>query len=314
MKYIIVFILSFIIEFLYLRITKMFNITDKPNERSSHIIVTPTGGGIIYWFTALIFLISSFSDFSVYFFLAVTLISTISFIDDLKEVRQSVRLAFHLIAMSLVFYQLGFFANALWWIILLSYIFCIGVINAYNFMDGINGITGLYSVVVLLSLQYVNIYHYNFVSPDFIWYPCIASIVFLFFNFRKRAKCFAGDVGSISIAFWVVILLFLLIIHTDNYVWVGFLAVYGVDSVLTILHRIYLKQNILKPHRLHFYQVLVNDNNMSHLTVSVIYFFVQLICSILIIKFQDVLGLKILISTVVLLCILYLFKFRILKK
>lgn len=92
----------------------------------------------------------------------------------------------------------------------------IGIVNAYNFMDGINGITGLYTIAVLLPLMYVN----HKVEPLSIWiclfYPLIASVVFLFFNFRKRAKCFAGDVGSVSIAFWIVTLLLLLIIRTNN--------------------------------------------------------------------------------------------------
>jgi UDP-N-acetylmuramyl pentapeptide phosphotransferase/UDP-N-acetylglucosamine-1-phosphate transferase len=192
----------------------------------------------------------------------------------------------------------------------MGYIVFIGIVNAYNFMDGINGITGLYSIAVLGSLQYVNLSFGHFVNPDLIWYPIIASVVFLFFNFRKRARCFAGDVGSVAIAFWIVTLLLLLIVKTENLIWLGFLMVYGVDAVMTILHRVYLKQNIMEAHRLHFYQILVNEKKMPHRVVSVIYFGLQLLCSALIIQLYPLMGWGIFVILLLLLMGLYLLKFR----
>jgi len=183
-------------------------------------------------------------------------------------------------------------------------------VNAYNFMDGINGITGLYSIAVLASLQYVNLTYGSFVHPDLIWFPMLASVVFLFFNFRKRARCFAGDVGSVAIAFWIVTLLLLLIIKTENLIWLGFLMVYGVDSVCTILHRLYLRQNILEAHRLHFYQILANEKQMPHRVVSLIYFGVQLLCSALIIWLYPVAGWSVFALLLLLLMGLYTLKFR----
>jgi UDP-N-acetylmuramyl pentapeptide phosphotransferase/UDP-N-acetylglucosamine-1-phosphate transferase len=147
-------------------------------------------------------------------------------------------------------------------------------------MDGINGITGLYSLSILIALQYVNYKVVPFTAPDFINYAMLACLVFLFFNFRKRAKCFAGDVGSMGISFWVVTLLLQLMIKTHSIIWILFLAVYGVDTVCTILHRIYLKQNIFEAHRLHFYQILSNEKGISHLKVSSLYALVQgVICT-----------------------------------
>lgn len=181
-------------------------------------------------------------------------------------------------------------------------------------MDGINGITGLYSIAVLSSLQYVNLVYGNFVNPDMIWYPLIASVVFLFFNFRKRAKCFAGDVGAVSIAFWIVTLLLLLILKTKNMIWLGFLMVYGVDAVMTILHRIYLKENIMEAHRLHFYQILANEKKMPHRLVSIIYFTVQLVCSALIIAFYPTLGWWVFVALLIILMGLYSVKFRLMKQ
>jgi UDP-N-acetylmuramyl pentapeptide phosphotransferase/UDP-N-acetylglucosamine-1-phosphate transferase len=151
-------------------------------------------------------------------------------------------------------------------------------------MDGINGITGAYSLVVLGGLQYVNLRQIHFINEDMIWLPMLACIVFLYFNFRKSAKCFAGDVGSITIAFWIMFLLLNLIFASNNWVYILFLAVYGVDAALTIIHHLLLRQNIFKPHRLHFYQVLANEQQIPHLLVSCLYAFIQLVIIILIVK------------------------------
>jgi len=211
--------------------------------------------------------------------------------------------------MSCAFYLAGVFGSYPWWAIVVGYVVFIGIVNAYNFMDGINGITGLYSIAVLASLQYVNLSYGNFVHPDLIWYPMIASVVFLFFNFRERARCFAGDVGSVAIAFWIVTLLLMLIIKTENLIWLGFLMVYGVDAVMTILHRIALKQNIMEAHRLHFYQILANEKRMPHRLVSLIYFAMQLLCSALIILLYPLMGWWIFVIILLVLMGLYMIKF-----
>ena len=296
--------------FIYFRIADRFNIIDKPNERSSHNYITIRGGGIIWWVAALLYLLFHFSTTSLWFFAGITLIAGVSFWDDVNGLGQKVRLLFHLLAMSCAFYLAGVFGAYPWWAIMIGYIVFIGIVNVYNFMDGINGITGLYSIAVLASLQYVNMTFGSFVQPDLIWYPMLASVVFLFFNFRKRARCFAGDVGSVAIAFWIVTLLLLLIVKTENLIWLGFLMVYGVDAVMTIVHRLYLKQNIMEAHRLHFYQILANEKKMPHRVVSVIYFTVQLLCSALIILLYPVMGWGIFVILLPLLMGLYLLKFR----
>ena len=86
--------------------------------------------------------------------------------------------------------------------------------------------------------------------------------------------------------------------------------VYGVDAVMTIVHRLYLKQNIMEAHRLHFYQILANEKKMPHRVVSVIYFTVQLLCSALIILLYPVMGWGIFVILLLLLMGLYLLKFR----
>ncbi len=307
--YLIIFVLLLVAELFYFRIANKYNIIDKPNERSSHNYITIRGGGVIWWVAALLYLLFNLSVTGGWFLAGITLIASVSFVDDVKGLGQKMRLLFHLLAMSCTFYLAGVFGSYPWWAIVIGYVVFIGIVNAYNFMDGINGITGLYSIAVLASLQYVNLSYGNFVPPDLIWYPMIASAVFLFFNFRKRARCFAGDVGSVTIAFWIVTLLLILIIKTENLIWIGFLMVYGVDTVMTILHRIYLKQNIMEAHRLHFYQILANEKKAPHRLVSLIYFTVQLLCSALIILFYPVLGWGIFVILLLLLIGLYMIKF-----
>jgi UDP-N-acetylmuramyl pentapeptide phosphotransferase/UDP-N-acetylglucosamine-1-phosphate transferase len=307
--YLIVLVLLLAAELFYFRIADRFNIIDKPNERSSHNYITIRGGGVIWWVAALLYLLFNLSVTAGWFLAGITLIAGVSFVDDVKGLGQKMRLLFHLLAMSCAFYLAGVFGSYPWWAIVIGYVVFIGIVNAYNFMDGINGITGLYSIAVLASLQYVNLSYGNFVPPDLIWYPMIASLVFLFFNFRKRARCFAGDVGSVAIAFWIVTLLLILIIKTENLIWIGFLMVYGIDTVITILHRIYLKQNIMEAHRLHFYQILANEKKIPHRLVSLIYFTVQLLCSALIILFYPVLGWGIFVILLLVLMGLYMIKF-----
>ena len=313
MEYIIIFALLFAFELLYFRIANNYRIIDKPNERSSHTKAAIRGGGIIYWIVALFYLVSNFNTQSMWFFAGITLISVVSFVDDMVSLSQRLRLFIHLLVMTCAFILANVFNIYSWWTILIGYIVFIGIVNAYNFMDGINGISGLYSIAVLGSLQYVNLHITPFVTPDLIWYPIIASLVFLYFNFRKQAVCFAGDVGSIGIAFWIVTLLLLLIIKTHDLVWLGFLMVYGVDTVCTILHRIYLNQNILEAHRLHFYQILANEKKVQHRVVSIGYFFTQLIVSSLIIFLYPLFGWWVFIVTLVVLLGIYMLKFRLMR-
>ena len=275
MYYVIVLVLLFTAELFYFKIADKCNIIDKPNERSSHSRITLRGGGIIFYFGALAYFVSNEWEY-LWFMLALTLITFISFVDDIRSTSQGLRLVFHFSAMALLFYQWGLFSLSWWWIII-ALIVCTGIINAYNFMDGINGITGGYSLVVLGGLAYINASIVPFVEPVFIYTVLCGVLVFCFFNFRKKAKCFAGDVGSVSIAFILLFLIGKLIIQTGDFSWIILLSVYGVDSVLTIIHRLMLHENIGLPHRKHMYQLMANELKMPHVVVSGIYMAVQVI-------------------------------------
>ena len=273
MYYLVMLVLLFLAELFYFRIADKCNIIDKPNERSSHTRITLRGGGIIFYFGALAYFLTNHWEYP-WFILALTLITFISFVDDIRSISQSLRLMLHFTAMVLMFYQWGLFTLPWWWIIV-ALIVCTGIINAYNFMDGINGITGGYSLVILGALAYINTEITQFVEPALIYTVLCSVLVFCFFNFRKKAKCFAGDVGSVSIAFILLFLIGRLIIKTEDFSWIILLSVYGVDSVLTIVHRLMLHENIGLPHRKHMYQLMANELKIPHVAVSLVYMLTQ---------------------------------------
>ena len=285
MYYIIILVLLFLAELFYFRIADKCNIIDKPNERSSHTRITLRGGGIIFYFGVLTYFLTSHFEYP-WFMLALTLITFISFVDDIRSTSQVLRLVFHFSAMALMFYQWGLFSLP-WWTLLVALIVCTGIINAYNFMDGINGITGGYSLVVLVALAYINEAVVSFVEQDFILTVLCSVFVFNFFNFRKRAKCFAGDVGSVCIAFVLLFFIGKLVIRTEDFSWIILLAVYGVDSVLTIIHRLMLHENIGLPHRKHLYQIMANELKIPHMVVSSVYMLVQALVIIGYLLFQN---------------------------
>ena len=232
MYYIIILVLLFLAELFYFRIADKCNIIDKPNERSSHTRITLRGGGIIFYFGVLTYFLTSHFEYP-WFMLALTLITFISFVDDIRSTSQVLRLVFHFSAMALMFYQWGLFSLP-WWTLLVALIVCTGIINAYNFMDGINGITGGYSLVVLVALAYINEAVVPFVEQGFILTVLCSVVVFNFFNFRKRAKCFAGDVGSVCIAFVLLFFIGKLVIRTEDFSWIirQKMELVGIDNKL----------------------------------------------------------------------------------
>lgn len=314
MQYTILGILLMILMLLYFKVADRFNIIDKPNQRSSHTEVTLRGGGIIFWFSALIYFLQHIQN-NYFFFTGITLVSLVSFWDDIQSLSNKIRISIHFLAITLIFFDLGVFALVPIWGIITAYVLAIGLINAYNFMDGINGITGVYTLVVMGALLYVNTKMQLFIDGSFIKYGMIASLVFLFFNYRKKAKCFAGDVGSIAIAFWIIYLVLKLILATNSLIWMLFLAVYGVDAICTIIHRLYLKQNIFEAHRLHFYQVLSNEYKIDHRFVSLFYGIAQMLISILVISlYQKIPDLVLFVIVIIPLLVVYSIKFYLLNK
>jgi len=273
----------FSLELVYFKIARKYKIIDCPNHRSSHNEVTIRGGGIIFPI-ALLFCAFYWGFEYVYFLLGLLLISLISFLDDLHTIGSKLRFTFQVLAVALLFYQTGLYYLPFYWIII-ALIFATGTINAINFMDGINGITGGYGLVTLITMYYINKYIVAYTDENNLAISIISVLIFNFFNFRVKAKCFAGDVGSISLAFIILFFLLQLIIKTNNLNFLSLLLIYGLDTVTTILFRIIRKENIVEAHRSHFYQFLVNERNMPHLLVAGLYMLVQVIINIILIKY-----------------------------
>ena len=269
-----------VLELLYFRIADKCNIIDKPNERSSHSTIVLRGGGII--FTLGLWVWAAFSGFGYpWFLVAVTLIAGVSFVDDIRSLPDSVRLVAQFVAMGLMFYQLDILHLEMWWVVLLALIVCVGASNIINFMDGINGITGGYALASLIPIYILN-RELGFVEESLVMTVILADVVFCLFNFRPKgkAKCFAGDVGSIGIAFILLFVIGLLITTTGDVTYLIFLLVYGVDGCLTIIHRIMLHEKLGEAHRKHVFQLMANELKIGHVKVSLMYTGLQLVTSL----------------------------------
>lgn len=308
LTYSIIFVVLLAMELFYFKIADHYNIIDKPNERSSHSSIVLRGGGIIFaisilvWFVWQIIVESlGLRDESQYrveeylpFIIGLVLIAGVSFWDDVKSLPDSVRLVAQFAAMGLMFYKLiidnGQVNIEHWWewvlFIFAASIVFVGATNIINFMDGINGITAGYSLAVLIPLTLVNsefkIHNSQFIDASFLIVAMIGVLVFCFFNFRPKgkAKCFAGDVGSVGIAFIMLFAIGKLILATGDITWLIFLLVYGVDGCCTIIHRIMLHENLGEAHRKHAFQLMANELKIGHVKVSLLYMAMQLAVSL----------------------------------
>lgn len=289
MTYIIIATILLVLELVYFRIADKCNIIDKPNERSSHSSIVLRGGGVIFVLGVWIWAVFYGLNYP-WFLIAVTIVSVLSFIDDIHSLPDSVRLVGQFIGMGLLILQLftsspdSLIAESALWIkvlfVIAALIVCVGATNIYNFMDGINGITPGYSFAVLIPLFVLN-RNMGFVEESLIVVILLANLVFSYFNFRPKgkAKCFAGDVGSVGIAFILLFMIGMLIMRTGDITWLIFMVVYGVDGCCTIVHRIMLHENLGQAHRKHVFQLMANELKIGHMTVTFFYMLLQLVIS-----------------------------------
>ena len=301
--YLIIAAILIVAELLYFKIADRCNIIDKPNQRSSHTTIVLRGGGIIFAISILVWLVwqmvlGNWGTVQGYlpFIIGLVLICGISFWDDIHSLPDSVRLVVQFVATGLMFWGLmgqgAWFMELAWYwkvvIGLVALIVFVGATDVINFMDGINGITAGYSLAVLVPLLLANRSFASlrmtegFIDESFLVVAIIGVQVFSLFNFRPKgkAKCFAGDVGSIGIAFIMLFAIGRLIMQTGDVTWMVFLLVYGVDGCCTILHRIMLHENLGQAHRKHAYQLMANELGMSHVVVSLLYMCIQLVISL----------------------------------
>ena len=299
-KLLIIAVLLLGLELLYFKIADHFNIIDKPNERSSHSSIVLRGGGVIFSISMVAWavMMGMQGQWSVVveylpFGVGLMLVATVSFWDDVKSLPDSFRLVVQFIAMALMFWSMGIMHWNMWWMVLIALVVCVGATNVINFMDGINGITAGYALTVLISLALLNampdqIGNFGdtmvsgFIDQSYLIVAIIGVMVFCIFNFRPKgkAKCFAGDVGSISIAFIMLFPIGRLIVQTQDVTYLVLLLVYGVDGCLTICHRILLQENLGQAHRKHAYQLMANELKIGHVKVSLLYIVMQLVVSL----------------------------------
>ena len=277
------FVLFFsVIELVYFKIAIYFKIIDRPNQRSSHSVITVRGGGIIFpiaFFSAINWEVH---DNLLLFSIGLAFVSLVSLLDDIFTLNNKVRLVIQFISIGLMIAQTQM--NFHWLILAVAFVVITGIINAYNFMDGINGITVLYSLLAIGTFFWTS-KHISQLLPDIFFISMLAAlVVFSFLNLRTKAYCFAGDVGSIAMAFVISFLLLLMIIQTKSLIWLLFLGIYGIDTVCTIVFRLIRKENVFKAHRSHFYQFMANDLKINHVIISFLYVLMQLALNIIVIN------------------------------
>jgi UDP-N-acetylmuramyl pentapeptide phosphotransferase/UDP-N-acetylglucosamine-1-phosphate transferase len=283
MVYIYLFILLLAGELLYIKIAQKFGIYDRPNSRSSHNYIVIRGGGVIFWLSGICLAMTDFPLYG-YFIYALSLICFVSFMDDISSLRNRVRILCHFLTVFIILGGACVQQFIPWWACFIALIVGVGVLNAFNFIDGINGMAGLYNLTLLAVMQYINLKYIRFVEPDFIWFAIIPCVVFLIFNFRSRALCFLGDVGSIALAVWEICIVVELMKATNSLVWILLFAICGIDTVGTIVYRLILRKNIFRAHRMFFFQILTNEMKLPHVFVSSMYSVFQLIMNIILFR------------------------------
>jgi UDP-N-acetylmuramyl pentapeptide phosphotransferase/UDP-N-acetylglucosamine-1-phosphate transferase len=284
--YFLLICLFFLTELLYFRIAKKCCILDIPNERSAHQKVTIRGIGVLFPFAALAYFLISGLQYP-YFVLGLLLISAVSFIDDMRPLPNRYRIIVQFMSVGLLLFELFRYHDFVGFLTLtVVFIVSVGIINAYNFMDGINGITGTYSLLVMVTLYYVNNNVTSFIDEQLLVIVGLSICVFLFFNFRKKAVGFCGDVGSVSIAFIVIFCIGMLILKSGEWKYIFLLSAYGIDTIYTLIYRLLKRENIFKAHKLHFFQLLVHESNWSHLQVSLLFVVVQLLVNVVVVSYN----------------------------
>lgn len=277
-------------------------ITDIPNERSSHIQPTPRGGGIgfvtitlISYWGYILFENSAYFWENTVFVFALSLMALLGWLDDKYNLSNGIRfVAQSLIALVVVIFlsgmrtfyipyvgliELGFWGN------LVALIWIVGVTNIFNFMDGIDAIASVQAICVAFGwIIFGFLWHHNtvLVFNVFILFTVIA---FLIHNWPP-ASVFMGDVGSIFLGFAFSIMPFYVSATANSVplgytIWIAVLMLWPFlfDAAFTILRRLVKKENILEAHRSHLYQRL-NIIGWDHFQISLTYFIAALLCVI----------------------------------
>lgn len=275
MIYIILLLISFLLTYFIKNYMIKKSLVASVNERSSHTVPTPHGGGIaiaITWFIGLFYLYFS-AQIETNFFYALlfgVLISIVSFFDDIYELSPKVRLIIQAIVAIGGLYFLGGFETLTFGIFdiqnpiftnIFAFFMIIWFINLYNFLDGINGYAG--SEAVFLSLAGFILFGGNHFLV-----LAVAVLGFLYWNWNK-AKIFMGDVGSTLLGYNVAIFTIYYANQEPNnfWIWIILFSVYWFDATLTLIRRKLNKERLSLAHKKHAYQRLTQAG-WSHYKVT----------------------------------------------
>ena len=289
--YSIIAVILLLAELAYFKIADRLNIIDKPNQRSSHSTIVLRGGGIIFTLSIIawaIMMVAQGNDIISYipFLVGLLMVAGVSFWDDVQSLPDLLRMVVQILSILFMFWSIGLYTLDLGYLLLggivaAALFICVGATNIINFMDGINGITVGYGLAMLIPILLLN-NEMNFIEESYLIVSIIGMLVFSVFNFRPKgkAKCFAGDVGSIGIAFIILFALGKLMYVTNDVTYIVFFLLYGVDGAMTIFHRIMLHENLGQAHRKHAFQLMSNELKIGHVTVTLIYMVLQLAVSL----------------------------------
>lgn len=270
MFYLLLFILSVILTYLIKAFAIKRSIIDIPNERSSHTIPTPRGGGIAImavFYLGLIYFASDISDSLFYALWCSLPIVIISLIDDIITLSSRLRFLVHSFSALLALYFLGgvnsidfqIFELSGWWLNIIAFISIVWLTNLYNFLDGIDGYAASQAIIAGVGA-------FLFFNNTLGMVIAAASLGFLIFNWDK-ASIFMGDVGSATLGFIFAVFCFSDTSGGNIYIWLILLSFFWFDATVTLLRRYKNKEQITKAHRKHAYQRLT-QYGWSHAKVT----------------------------------------------
>lgn len=259
---------------------------DRPNERSSHIKLIPKGGGI--GILAAFCLTAAYYSVPLLIWVPAAFISLISLIGDRFDLSVGLRLGLQFIAAGVACWGIGTLSNGLirWQTLGLplgffaSVFFVVATANIYNFMDGINGIAGITTVIAFCLLAITGWIRGE--TPSIVMIAgtmAAATMGFLPWNFPK-ARVFMGDGGSILLGFtYALITAAWSHSPADFLMFISFLLPFFVDEGVTLIARLRSRDSLTQPHRRHIYQILVNQMGVPHWKISSLYGIIQVTVS-----------------------------------
>ncbi|MDA0686792.1 MAG: hypothetical protein O3C22_08190 [Bacteroidetes bacterium] len=279
---------------LYPRLAAVLNMVDVPNSRSSHRRATPTGFGLVLVVGVLLNLAHVPYADAWEFYTGFLLIAMTSFLDDYKPIAPGLRFLAQVAAVGLILYALPISKTNLDSpiVLLFALIFGVGMLNAYNFMDGINGMLLLHVLVVLGTLMSINMgwlgverHHVHFIDNDILGIAFFVALLLAIVNARNQALGFIGDVGALGFAFIILYALYQLFAQTQNYMYFIFIGIFGIDTGCTIAVKLWRNESVTLPHRDFLFKRFVHVFKQSHLSISAPYALVQLASNIIVLQF-----------------------------